>query len=194
MAYKDIEKRRAYDKKYYLEHKEEKAVYDKKYRESHREDRAIYNKKYREANSDKLASDRKCCREKITLEVFTHYSGGKPKCGCCGEERIEFLSIDHIEGEGAAHRRSLKITGGYRFYRWLKKEGYPPGYRVLCYNCNLARGFHGYCPHEKKKLVTVNFDEKPMLSIEDDLNELGMRCAKDLGCIEEASQELNNLF
>jgi hypothetical protein len=23
------------------------------------------------------------------------------------------------------------------------------GYRVLCHNCNLARGFYGYCPHEK---------------------------------------------
>jgi hypothetical protein len=23
-----------------------------------------------------------------------------------------------------------------------------PGYRVLCQNCNAARGLYGYCPHQ----------------------------------------------
>jgi hypothetical protein len=31
----------------------------------------------------------------------------------------------------------------------LKKRGYPPGYRVLCFNCNRGRYLNGgVCPHE----------------------------------------------
>jgi hypothetical protein len=33
-------------------------------------------------------------------------------------------------------------------YTWLRNQGYPNGFRTLCHNCNLARGFYGYCPHE----------------------------------------------
>lgn len=120
------------------------------------------------------------------LEVLSHYSDGKLECACCGEDVYEFLSIDHIGGGGNAHRKALK-RGGYSFYYWLKKNGYPPGFRVLCYNCNLARGFYGYCPHEKKKLVTV-------FPIEDNLVELGMQCARELEPIRIVSEEMNNLF
>jgi hypothetical protein len=32
----------------------------------------------------------------------------------------------------------------------LKRRGYPQeGYTILCFNCNLSRGFFGYCPHER---------------------------------------------
>ncbi len=81
-------------------------------------------------------------------EVFAHYGG--PKCACCGEEHIEFLSIDHINGDGAAHRQ--KINGdsqnGVNLYYWLKKNNFPPGFRILCLNCNFSLGHHGYCPHD----------------------------------------------
>lgn len=35
---------------------------------------------------------------------------------------------------------------GY-IYRWLKQQGFPTGFRVLCMNCNFSYGLHGYCPH-----------------------------------------------
>lgn len=74
---------------------------------------------------------------------------GGPACSCnhngtpCGPHPIEFLAIDHINGEG----KSANEQGGYRLYSRLKKEGYPSGFRVLCHNCNLSLGFFGYCPH-----------------------------------------------
>jgi hypothetical protein len=34
-------------------------------------------------------------------------------------------------------------------YVWLRDNGWPEGYRVLCHNCNSARGLYGYCPHER---------------------------------------------
>lgn len=69
-------------------------------------------------------------------------------CACCGEQHVEFLALDHIDGDGNEERRELNAIGA-KFYRFLRQNHYPPGLRVLCHNCNLARGFYGYCPHEK---------------------------------------------
>lgn len=67
------------------------------------------------------------------------------RCACCGLRDREFLSIDHIDGGGNEHRREI----GGKFYKWLRKQGYPPGFRTLCHNCNQARAILGYCPHER---------------------------------------------
>lgn len=38
--------------------------------------------------------------------------------------------------------------GGDRFYGYLKKLGFPPGYQVACHNCNMDRHINGgSCPH-----------------------------------------------
>ncbi len=85
-------------------------------------------------------------------EVFSHYSGGTPHCNCalCPEKTndVAFLTIEHIGGGGAEHRRSLSKTTsftGNKFYSWLKQHGYPPGYEVLCFNCNCTRNVRGHC-------------------------------------------------
>lgn len=68
------------------------------------------------------------------------------KCECCREDRIEFLSVDHIHGRG----KTLKTQTGANSYIVVIKEGFPRDkFRVLCYNCNLSFGFLGYCPHQK---------------------------------------------
>jgi hypothetical protein len=67
-------------------------------------------------------------------------------CACCFEWRAEFLAIDHANGGGAKHIRSFK-SGPTGYYSWLLKEK-REGFRVLCHNCNFARGRYGYCPHE----------------------------------------------
>jgi len=81
---------------------------------------------------------------KVKLTIFEYY--GK-FCACCGESRVEFLTIDHINGGGKSHRKQLKTRGGYGFYTWLMNHGFPDGYRTLCFNCNLSLGAYGYCPH-----------------------------------------------
>jgi hypothetical protein len=67
-------------------------------------------------------------------------------CQCCGDEHFEFLTIDHIEGGGAAHRRKV-----HNFYSWVIRNNFPPGFRTLCMNCNFADGKYGYCPHELER-------------------------------------------
>lgn len=89
-------------------------------------------------------------RREWKLEVLTHYSKGVPHCNCCDEYCIDFLSIDHINGDGNKQRKTLKMTG-IAFYRWLKRNNYPDGFQILCYNCNMAKGFLGVCPHKVKQ-------------------------------------------
>ena len=82
-------------------------------------------------------------RRHLRMEVLLSYGG---ECLCCGEHRYEFLGMDHIDGNGAQHRRDEGLHGGTEFYMWLKKNDYPEGFRVLCHNCNFSRGHLGYCP------------------------------------------------
>lgn len=59
---------------------------------------------------------------------------------------LQFLALDHINGGGYAQRQE---TGGGGFYTWLKRNGYPQGFRVLCHNCNFGRQINGgVCPHD----------------------------------------------
>ena len=72
---------------------------------------------------------------KKKLEILSHYSNGTLKCASCGFDDIRALSIDHINGGGAPHRR---MTGN-DIYGWLKRNGFPEGYQVLCMNCQLIK-------------------------------------------------------
>ena len=82
----------------------------------------------------------------VRAEVLAHCGKG---CACCGEQTFEFLTIDHIDGGGRDHRDEVGKRGT-EFLRWLRKNGYPKGYQVLCYNCNMARGYWKVCPHQSR--------------------------------------------
>lgn len=81
---------------------------------------------------------------RIIGERVIKYYGSK--CQCCGEERYEFLAIDHINGGGNKHRKSMPRK--HRTFReWLDATK-PEGFRVLCHNCNMAFGLYRFCPHQ----------------------------------------------
>lgn len=86
--------------------------------------------------------------QKIRMKALCAYTNNNPKCECCGETTFEFLSIDHTDGSGSIHRK--EIGQGSRIYFWLIKNNFPPGFRVLCMNCNHSLGMRGYCPHQRK--------------------------------------------
>ncbi len=83
----------------------------------------------------------------VKAEVMKEYGN---KCQCCGEGHIEFLTIDHIFGEGNKHRKQIGGKGGNSFYRWLKKNNYPKDkFRILCFNCNCSSTFGRKCCHQR---------------------------------------------
>lgn len=128
-------------------HKEIQKVYYKKNRDS-----ILLKIKTREdKNRDKLNSQRRKNRQLLRKEVLIYYSNGGLKCNCCDEENIVFLTIDHINGGGRKH---LKQISGHSIYSWLRKENFPKGYQVLCYNCNCGRSkCHGVCPHKLDNFI-----------------------------------------
>lgn len=86
---------------------------------------------------------------KLKERVFEAYGGWR--CACCGETEKLFLTIDHIHNDGAQHRKSLG-HGSMRTYRWLRQRKFPPGFQVLCMNCNFGKRMNnGVCPHQSRR-------------------------------------------
>ena len=85
-------------------------------------------------------------RHRVRWAVINHYSNGNTCCACCGERTPEFLCLDHIEGGGTLHRKITGATGSALYHR-LERLGFPPGFQILCSNCNAAKGHYGKCPH-----------------------------------------------
>jgi hypothetical protein len=82
---------------------------------------------------------------KIKEKVFEIYG---EKCACCGELEKSFLTIDHINNDGATHRKEIG-NGGDRILRWLRKNNYPEGFQILCWNCQWGKvKNNGVCPHQ----------------------------------------------
>ena len=127
----------------------------KKYREQWQRDNPDKMKEYRQRyytkNREGASKHMREYRRAVRLEVLSHYSVGVPRCACCGEEMLEFLCIDHINGGGDRQRKKT----GVNIYAWLRRSSFPLGYRVLCHNCNSALGFYGYCPHSEVRSELV---------------------------------------
>ena len=87
---------------------------------------------------------------KLRSEAYAAYGG---RCVCCGESRPQFLTIDHVNGDGAEHRK--RVAPGCMILQWLQQRGWPQeGFQLLCWNCNCAKGIRGGCPHEREPFPT----------------------------------------
>ena len=79
-------------------------------------------------------------QKRLRYEVFQHYSPNLC-CQYCGIIGLDFLTIDHIDGR-LVHGHTHRVRGGV-LYGWLKKNHYPVGFQVLCWNCNSVKGMYG---------------------------------------------------
>jgi predicted restriction endonuclease len=81
----------------------------------------------------------------VRQEVLRVYGG---RCVCCGEREDAFLSMDHVNDNGASHRKAI----GNNIYSWLLNRGCPrEEYQILCMNCQWGKRKHGICPHQLEK-------------------------------------------
>ncbi len=124
---------------------EEWAIHSKEVKQRQKEKQRIYYKTYKEKHPDKIKAKYIEHREENTsrtlrnsniekVGIIAHYSNNTRKCARCGFDDLRALTIDHINGGGTEHRKILHRTGA-SFYRWLRMNGYPGGYQVLCHNC-----------------------------------------------------------
>lgn len=86
-------------------------------------------------------------RLQLKRDTFNAYGGAICACPYCRVTILGFLTLDHIEGNDW---RKYKHRAGDKLYSELRKLRYPPGFQVLCFNCNIARFNNGgICPHNE---------------------------------------------
>ena len=73
-------------------------------------------------------------------------------CKCCGEEDIEFLVMDHIDGDGADRKKNGEPKLGEAFYKWIIDNKFPDHLQTLCHNCNWSKGTGTMCHHQRLRL------------------------------------------
>jgi len=71
-------------------------------RRRRKEELREYNKKYRKNNKKQIADQKRQSATTAKLEGIAHYGG---KCSCCGEDQIEFLTLEHLNGRDKNKKR-----------------------------------------------------------------------------------------
>ena len=139
----------AIDKKSYETNKDKILAKSKMYYKINRRKILLCKKAYRNSNKDKCEESRKRSAIKKRIQVIAHYSNNTNQCYCCGYTGLPFLTIDHINGDGAEHRKKVRPS---QLYSWLIRNNYPDGFRVACYSCNKATGTKQICPHKQEHI------------------------------------------
>lgn len=74
-----------------------------------------------------------------------------PFCACCKENEMHFLDIDHVNNDGAFHRKEI----GKDLCIWMVENSFQTNelvnkrFQVLCSNCNQGKRRNGgICPHK----------------------------------------------
>lgn len=90
----------------------------------------------------------------LRLKALMAYATGPvPACNCCSEATMMFLALDHVNGGG---RKQMQELGGGGYWSWLRKNNFPPGFQILCHNCNMGRQLNGgICPHKELALAAA---------------------------------------
>ena len=110
--------------------------------QEHRDEARKYRLDYYQRNKIKFQKlEKEYCRKR-KIKVFEAYGGSQ--CSICNTNDFEVLTVDHIKGGGTKHRRSFKSYDGQAIYRWIIKNKFPVGFRVLCRNCNWKEHLKSY--------------------------------------------------
>ena len=155
--------------KYRVENKEKIKEKSAKYREENKEKLREKGVEFRKKNPDKIKDRRTRYYKKNSEKIIRkqakyaaensdkikdyhskHYIELKnkmyeilgDKCVVCGEKNERFLTIDHLNNDGAAKRK--KFSGNLNEWTDLKKRGWPideikNNFQILCYNHNCSK-------------------------------------------------------
>jgi len=127
---------------------EKRKEYSDRHKESNpdwKEKHAVLNKRWITNNRERYNQLKAEYRFKLKVDAISHYSGGTMQCAICGfGADLDALCLDHINDDGAEHRKALKCggrgnSGGTTIYERFKALGWLPGLQVLCANCNTIK-------------------------------------------------------
>jgi hypothetical protein len=126
-------------------HRQKSLEWYRKNRERVKAGMIEYYKNNRDTILAKLRERRPKQAERTWNTILAHYGS---ECACCGETIREFLTIDHIKGRETT-KEDGRLLRGHALRMWLIANNFPPGYQVLCFNCNIAKSLCGECPHKR---------------------------------------------
>lgn len=177
---KNVEKTREYKARYFEKHPEATVAHKLKTAEWRRKNKARHletkrewsrrtsdritdKRRYRyatdEAHRNRLRDQRNKSErrswERLRARVILAYGG---RCSCCGERRVEFLTLEHVNRDGGEHR---KMRGPRGCWKDAERLGFPKNYTILCMNCNWVERHGARCPHKVEaeqvsKLIVVD--------------------------------------
>lgn len=128
------------------------------YRSGRLEDIRVKSAKWRTENPGRASESSQRSYRQLRKAVLDHYGHA---CACC--DSAERLHVDHVNGDGAAHRMELfgdpvkSSTGS--FYRWLIANNFPDGFQTLCERCNRSKGSGPRCllDHSLQLIAGVSY-------------------------------------
>lgn len=127
---------KAIQRTYQTNNAEKLKVTAKAWRDRTIESRYATGKVYYAANKDALLGKSRALDLSNKTACINMYSNGEACCAWCRNARLDVLCLDHIANNGAEDR---KVNTSGVIYRRLQKNDYPPGFQVLCYNCNIVK-------------------------------------------------------
>lgn len=87
--------------------------------------------------SKKVSKSTKQLASVYKRAIYSAYGGYR--CACCGVDKEDCLAIDHIYNDGSEDRSGQREGAKGGAYASLIKRGFPGGFQVLCYNCNVRK-------------------------------------------------------
>lgn len=154
---------KAYHKEWRRKNRDRWNAYGRKWNNNNREKKKKNDRKWNRENPDKVRAKalrwdsahpgRKAELQRVRLlkykTLIVEAYGGC--CACCGETEITFLTVEHLNKDGMAHR---DVRGN--FYGYLVRENFPQdGLTILCMNCNWAERNGTPCPHKTGRSVST---------------------------------------
>jgi hypothetical protein len=154
--------------------KEQAKIYRDKYKEQGGDEylahRAKLNRDWIAKNRVRYNEAKAEYRYKLKVAALHYYSNGSLSCGYCGfNSDIDALCLDHINDNGAEHRKELGCSSrgggsGTTIYERLKAHGWMEGLQVLCFNCNtikeLRRKRNGKTSHQMLEAISKDINWK----------------------------------
>ena len=115
--------------------------YRRRYHANHREEIIAKVTEWARKNPDRHRKNALAYYYRLQHAAIEAYGGYR--CSWCGIDEPLVLCLDHVENNGREHRQQVGSVGGHKLYKWLRDNAYPPGFQVLCMNCNHAKYRNG---------------------------------------------------
>ncbi len=131
---------------------------------------------WRAKNKEQMKVIAKTLRQSKKVIVAEHYGG---RCEMCGIDDPEVMTVDHIWDDGAKHREEVPASS---INQWLISNDFPPGFRLLCFNCNhkVHQAYReagvppmslGTIQREISKWANLNFPNRDAVSVRNKLSQ-----------------------